>query len=320
MDLFRYWALVAIVLGLLGIATWVGQWLRRQESARVDRRAVEAYNARIQAWWFFGVVLALAVVSREVTVILFGMLSFWALREFVTLTPTRIGDHRALFWVFFFFTPMQFVLVWVDNYGLYSVLIPVYAFLFIAVRAAIAGDYDRFLERIAKVQCGLMICVYCLSFAPAMLYLKIENLSGVNDPYAQYRMLYFFVTIVLFADMLEWAFSRMYGNHIIAEKIDPQLSWEGVLASAGCTAVAGAALAWATPFPHWWQAAAMSLLIALMAAAGSLTMAAIKRDRGELVTGNFVEGHGGVLSRIDSICFAAPVFYHVTRYFFAATA
>ena len=317
MDLFRYWALVATVLGLLGIATWVGQWLRRQESSRVDRRAVEAYNARIQAWWFFGVVLGLAIVWQDITVILFGMLSFWALREFVTLTPTRPGDHRALFWVFFFFTPMQFVLVWVDNYGLYSVLIPVYAFLFIAVRAAISGDYDRFLERIAKVQCGLMICVYCLSFAPAMLYLKIDNLSGVNDPYAQYRTLYFFVTIVLFADMLEWGFSRMYGNHIIAEKIDPQLSWEGVLASAGCTAVAGAALAWATPFPHWWQAAAMSLLIALMAAAGSLTMAAIKRDRGELVTGNFVEGHGGVLSRIDSICFAAPVFYHVTRYFFA---
>jgi phosphatidate cytidylyltransferase len=96
MDLFRYWALVATVLGLLGVATWVGQWLRRQESSRVDRRAVEAYNARIQAWWFFGVVLGLAIVWQDITVILFGMLSFWALREFVTLTPTRPGDHRAL--------------------------------------------------------------------------------------------------------------------------------------------------------------------------------------------------------------------------------
>ncbi len=312
-----YWALVAIVLGLLGVATWVGRYLRTQESLHVDLRAVESYNARIQAWWFFGIVLALAFISHGLTVTLFGILSFWALREFVTLTPTRIGDHRALFWVFFFFTPMQFVLVWFDNYGLYSVLIPVYAFLFIAVRAACSGDYDRFLERIAKVQCGLMICVYCLSFAPAMLYLKLKAEAGVSDPYAQYRMLFFFVTIVLFADLLEWAFSRIYGQHIIAEKIDPQLSWEGVLASAGCAAVAGAALSWATPFPYWWQAAAMSMLIAIMAAAGSLTMAAIKRDRGELVSGNFVEGHGGVLSRIDSICFAAPVFYHVTRYFFA---
>jgi phosphatidate cytidylyltransferase len=313
-----YWALVATVLTMLGVATGVGQWLRRQESSRVDRRAVEAFNARLQAWWFFAGVLALTFVSHGLTVFLFGCLSFWALREFVTLTPTRIGDHRALFWVFFFFTPMQFVLVWFDNYGLYSVLIPVYAFLFIAVRAAISGDFDRFLERIAKVQCGLMICVYCLSFAPALLYLKLQPLAGVDDPYVQNRTLFFFITLVLLADMLEWAFSRIYGQHIIAEKIDPALSWEGVLASAVCTSIAGWALDWATPFPAWWQTAAMSLVIAIMAAAGSLTMAAIKRDRGELVAGNYVEGHGGVLSRIDSLCFAAPVFYHVSRYFFGA--
>ena len=313
-----YLALVATVLTLLGVATAIGQWLRRQDSARVDHRAVESFNSRIQAWWFFGVVLGFAVFSPGLTVVLFGLLSFWALREFVTLTPTRIGDHRALFWVFFFFTPMQFVLVWFDNYGLYSVLIPVYAFLFIAVRAAVSGDFDRFLERIAKVQCGLMICVYCLSFAPAMLYLKLQSPTGADDEYAQVRMLFFFVTIVLLADLLEWSWSRVYGQHIIAERIDAELSWEGVLASAVCTAAAGALLDWAAPFTHWWQTAAMSLLIALMAAAGSLTMAAIKRDRGEVVTGNFVEGHGGVLSRIDSICFAAPVFYHVSRYFFGA--
>ncbi|HYO25212.1 MAG TPA: phosphatidate cytidylyltransferase, partial [Lacipirellulaceae bacterium] len=220
--------------------------------------------------------------------------------------------------VFLFFTPMQFLLVWYDNYGLYSILIPVYAFLFIAVRAAISGDFDRFLERIAKVQCGLMICVYCLSFAPAMLYLQLQSDARGEDPYAKQRMLCFFVTIVLLADLLEWVWSRIYGQHIIAEKIDPQLSWEGVLASAVCVSIAGAALYWATPFSNFWQSAAMSLLIALMAAAGSLAMAAIKRDRGDLVTGAFTEGQGGVLSRIDSICFAAPVFYHVTRYFFAA--
>jgi phosphatidate cytidylyltransferase len=316
--MIRYWALVATVLALLGVATAIGQWLRKQESTRVDRRAVESFNARIQAWWFFAGVLALAFVSHGLTVFLFGCLSFWALREFVTLTPTRIGDHRALFWVFFFFTPMQFVLVWFDNYGLYSVLIPVYAFLFIAVRAAASGDYDRFLERIAKVQCGLMICVYCLSFAPALLYLKLVPPPGIEDAYLQNRTLFFFITIVLLADMLEWAFSRIYGQHIIAEKIDPTLSWEGVLASAVVTSISGVLLDWATPFSNLFQTAAMSLLIAVMAAAGSLTMAAIKRDRGELVTGNFVEGHGGVLSRIDSICFAAPVFYHVSRYFFAA--
>lgn len=307
------WALVGAVVTLLGIATAAGQWLRHRASPAIDRRAVESFNGRIQAWWFFSVVILLAFVWPGLTVLLFALISFWALREFVTLTPTRSGDHRALFWVFFFFTPMQFALVWIDSYEVYTVLIPVGAFLFIAARAAISGDYDRFFERIAKVQCALMICVYCLSFAPALAYLKCKDAADKHDPA---RLLFFFVTVVLASDLLQWGWSRIYSRHIIAEKIDPTTSWEGVLAGAASTAVLGIALDWAAPFPHWWQTAAMSLLIAVMAAAGSLTMGAIKRDRGEIASGNFVEGHGGVLSRIDSICFAAPVFYHVTRYFF----
>lgn len=306
-------ALIGTVLLALGIATFVGQWLRKRESPALDHRAIESFNSRIQAWWFFTVVIVLAFVWPPLTVLLFAAIAFWALREFVTLTPTRMGDHRALFWVFFFFTPMQFLLVYLDKYGLYSVLIPVFAFLFIAARVAVYGDFDRFLERIAKVQCALMICVYCLSFAPALLYLKCEGQSSSRAPAG---MLFFFITIVLASDLLEWFWSRILSRHIIAPKVDPAMSWEGVLAGAASTALLGAILWWAAPFPDWWQTSAMALLIALTGAAGSLTMSAIKRDRGEVSSGNFVEGHGGVLSRIDSICFAAPVFYHVTRYFF----
>ena len=119
------------------------------------------------------------------TVVLFGLISFWALREFITLTPTRLGDHRTLFWVFFLFTPLQYVLVGmgVRQYGLFSVLIPVYAFLFIPARVAMAGDYKRFLERTAKIQAGLMVCVYCLSYAPELLSLRIR-LRGTKRPTA----------------------------------------------------------------------------------------------------------------------------------------
>jgi phosphatidate cytidylyltransferase len=131
-------------------------------------------------------------------------------------------------------------------------------------------------------------------------------------------MLLFFVTIVLCSDLLQWAWSRMYSQHLVAEQVDASRSWEGVIGGALCTAVLGTLLAWAAPFPRWWQTGAMSVLIALMAAAGALTMSAIKRDRGELGGGAFIDGPGGVLSRIDSICFAAPVFYHVSRYFFGA--
>jgi phosphatidate cytidylyltransferase len=313
--MLQNWGLAAAALCLLALATVAGQWLRKHDSAALDRRTVDAFNARVQAWWFFSLLMACGFFSPALTIALFGLLSFWALREFVTLTPTRIGDHRALFWVFFFFTPMQFVLVATDDYGLFSVLIPVYAFLFIAARSALSGDYDRFLERIAKVQCGLMLCVYCLSFAPALLNLRC---LGAEQGAARARLLFFFVTIVLFADLLQWVWSAFYRQHPIAESIDANRSWEGVALGSACAGVLGAALVWATPFPHWYQAAAMSILISLTAAAGSMTMAAVKRDRGELVSGIFVEGHGGVLSRIDAICFAAPVFYHVTRYFFGS--
>jgi len=313
--MIQNWGLVGTVILVLGAATLLGQWLRRQTSTRLDRRSIDAFNSRLEAWWFFGAVMALGFLAPGLTVLLFGLLAFWALREFVTLTPTRIGDHRALFWVFFFFTPMQFLLVYFDNYGLYSVLIPVYAFLFIAARAALSGDYDRFLERIAKIQCSLMICVFCLSFAPALLYLKVRE---VSDESAPARTLFFFVTMVLASDLLQWAWSQIYSQHVIAPAIDSSRSWEGVLVGSACTALLGTALAWAAPFTYWWQTAAMSFLISLTAAAGVLTMAAVKRDRGDLASGAFVEGHGGVLSRIDSLCFAAPVFYHFTRYFFGA--
>jgi phosphatidate cytidylyltransferase len=311
------WALLLTVAALLAVATLIGQWLTRQSTLGLDKRSVDSFNSRVQAWWASSILMGVAFVFPKLTVVLFGLLSFWALREFITLTPTRMGDHRALFWVFFFFTPMQFVLVASENYSFYSILIPVYAFLFIAARVAVSGDSTRFLERVANIQFGLLVCVYCLSFAPALLFLKCKGVAE-EDTTAGARMLLFFVTIVLFSELLQFICGRLFGKHVIADSIDQMRTWEGVLAGGAATAVAGITLYWATPFPHWWQAGAMSVLIALMASAGALTMAAIKRDRGQVGAGTLTDGQGGVLRRIDAICFAAPVFYHVTSYFFGA--
>ncbi|MCG8449881.1 MAG: phosphatidate cytidylyltransferase [Pirellulales bacterium] len=313
--MIKDWALLATVLALLTAATFAGQWLRRQDSLELDLSTVKAFNNRVQAWWFFSIVLGLAFFLPTLTVVLFALLSASALREFITLTPTRAGDHRALFWIFLFFTPMQFVLVAYDYYAFYSILIPVYAFLFIAARVAISGDFERYLDRVARIQFGLLICVYCLSFAPALLFLECREMDG---DYANARLLFFFITMVLFSELLQFVGSRLFGKHVIVPAIDDTRTWEGVLGGAVATAVMGLTLYWATPFTAWWQSGAMSFLIALMASAGALTMAAIKRDRGEVVSGTHSEGYSGVLNRIDAVCFAAPVFYHVTSYFFAA--
>ncbi len=303
------WALAATVVGLLGAATLVGRLLTRMHHLGLNPVAVESFNSRLRAWWTICSFMAVAFVSKSLTVAMFGVVSFQALREFITLTPTRPGDHRALFWVFFFFTPLQYLLVGMDYYNVYSILIPVYAFLFIPLRVAIAGDAKRFLERVAKIQCALLVCVYCLSYAPALLYLDAPGLDDAKRA----RLLFFFVVITIVSEAVQFVWSRLYGRHVIAPDINATRTWEGLLGGSATTALIGMALYWATPYTELWHAALVSMLVAVMGFAGAMTMSAIKRDRGVSDFGTLVEGHGGVLDRIDAICFAAPVFYHVSK-------
>jgi phosphatidate cytidylyltransferase len=308
----RDWLLAAVVVGLLGTATVVGQIVQRQPHLGLNAAALTTFNRRVRVWWIFYALLLVAFFSPALTVAIFGLMSFEALREFITLTPTRRADHRALFWTLIFFTPMQYIFVAYNYYALYSIFIPVYAFLFIPARVAMAGDYKRFLERVAKIQSGLLICVYCLSFAPALLYLDIADATIGAKP----RLLFFFVTMALLSEAFQFIWSQLYGRHVIAPTINATRTWEGLVGGSASTALAGMVLWWATPFPQLWQAAFMAMVVAIMGFAGAMTMSAIKRDRGVRDYGTLVEGHGGVLDRIDAICFAAPVFYHITRQIF----
>jgi len=307
----RDWLLAAVVVALLGTATAVGQIVQRQPHLGLNAAAIATFNRRVRSWWIICALLAVAFVSPKLTVALFGLMSFWALREFITLTPTRLSDHRALFWVFFIFTPLQYVAVAYNNYAFYSIWIPVYAFLFIPARIAIAGDFKRFLERVAKIQSGLLICVYCLSFAPALLNLSLPGKDGIEDTQAPARLLFFFITMALLSEAFQFVWSQLYGRHVIAPAINESRTWEGLVGGSASSALAGMMLYWATPY-NIWQAAFMSMIVAVMGFAGAMTMSAIKRDRGVRDYGTLVEGHGGVLDRIDAICFAAPVFYQVT--------
>ena len=306
--------LVGGVLILLGAATAFVQALRSRADTGINTALLETFRLRVHAWWVLCSILAAAFfIWQSATVVLFGLMAFWALREFITLTPTRPGDHRTLFLVFFLIVPLQFVLVGMKEYPFYSTAIPVYAFLFIPALIAMSGDFKRFLERMAKIQVGLLICVYCLSYAPALLTLKLPDNAGAG---ASPRLLFFFVLMTQLSDALQFAWAQIPSKHLIAPTINPTKTWEGLLGGTASVTLIGAVLWWATPFQgsSWWMAAAMSMVIALMGFAGGLTLSAIKRDRGVRDYGTLVEGHGGVLDRIDSICFAAPVFFHFTLY------
>lgn len=300
------------VIGLLTIGSIVGFALARRPLSESGRRTVDNLNARMRAWWGIATLFALALWTGPLgATVLFGLTSFLALREFITLTPTRLGDHRALFWAFFCVTPMQSLLLYYQWYNLFTIFIPVYVFLLLPIRAAMAGENEQFLERAAKIQWGLMICVYCFSHAPAILtMLTVPNYVGQNG-----KLLFFFVLICQLSDVLQYVFGKLMGRHAVAPKVSPNKTWEGLIGGVGTTVMIGAALWWATPFSPW-QSALMSLAICTMGFGGGLVMSAIKRDRGVKDWGQTLPGHGGVLDRIDSLCFAAPVFFHLTRYCF----
>jgi phosphatidate cytidylyltransferase len=310
LDNETYW-LVGGVLALLLLATLLGQWLRLRVKSEGGQKTIANLNARTKAWWFMVIIFLLAMATGTIgSVILFGLTSFLALREFITLTPTQQGDHRTLFWVFFIITPLQYWLVAADWYELFIILIPVYAFLFVPLRSAVTGDCVGFLERAAKIQWGLMVCVYCVSHAPALLFLKIPGYEDENG-----KLLFYFVLIVQISDVLQYVWGKTVGRRKIAPLVSPNKTWGGFLGGVATATLIGAGLWWATPFTPW-QSAGMSLAITFMGFAGGLVMSAIKRDRGVKDYGTLIEGHGGVMDRIDSICFAAPVFFHLTRYFF----
>jgi phosphatidate cytidylyltransferase len=303
--------LLCVIAVLLAMGTLTGQVLKRTLHSDGARKTVDNLNARVAAWWAITAIFAAAVAAGSTGAnLLFAAISFLALREFITLTPTRAGDHRSLFWAFFVVLPLQYVLLGVQWYGLFSIFIPVYAFLLMSIRAAAAGQTEGFLERTAKIQWGLMICVFCVSHAPALLTLRIDGYDTATG-----GLLLYFVLVCELSDVLQYVFGKLFGRHQVAPTVSPGKTWEGLIGGVLATIAIGAGLWWATPFTPW-QSLGMSAAICLMGFGGGLVMSAIKRDRGVKDWGDAIAGHGGLLDRIDSLCFAAPVFFHLTRYYF----
>lgn len=304
-------ALLAGILGLLVLASAIGWVLGQRVQAEAGQAVVANLNARVRAWWVMTAVFAAALATGGIgSVILFGLTSFIALREFITLTPTRRADHRTLFWAFFVFVPVQYWLVATQWYGLFVIFIPVYAFLFVPVRSVLAGDTEDFLARTAKIQWGLMVAVYCVSHAPALLMLDIPGYAGENA-----KLLLYLIVVVQLSDVLQYVFGKTLGRHKIVPKVSPNKTWEGTVGGIATATLIGTALWWVTPFSPW-EAAGIALVVNLAGFAGGLCMSAIKRDRGIKDFGSLIQGHGGVLDRIDSLCFAAPLFFHLVRYLY----
>ncbi len=307
-----YWVMGG-VLALLLIASLIGALLALKVRTEAGRAVVQNLNSRIRAWWVMIAIFAVAFyVGKDTTVVLFAATSFFALREFVTLTPTRRADHVPLFLAFFVLIPVQYLLIGDSWYGLFAIFIPVYAFLLLPAFAAGAGDTEGFLERTAKIQWAVMITVYCVSYAPALLLLHLKSYDGQNA-----LLIFYLLLVAQLSDVLQYVCGKLFGKTKIAPVVSPSKTVEGFVGGGVAAALIGGAMWWITPFSPL-QSLGMSAIIVLTGFLGGLSLSAVKRSLGAKDWGSMIEGHGGMLDRIDSISFAAPIFFHLTRYFFSA--
>lgn len=298
------------IAAVLVVASAIGFLLTRRLGA--DNPVIENLNQRIKAWWVMVALVGLTfVLGKTAIIVLYALVSFFALREFMTLLPTRRADHWALAALFFAVLPLQYWLVHEDRYGIYSIFIPAYAFLFLPITAVMRGDTAGFMRRVAEVQWAAMVCVYCISYVPALLYLRIPGYEGRN-----LLLIAFLVLVVQSSDVLQYVWGKLLGRRKIASAVSPSKTIEGFVGGVVSATLLGAALFWVTPFTPL-QAMAMAFVIALMGFFGGLVMSGVKRDLGVKDWGRMIEGHGGMLDRFDSVIFAAPIFFHLTRFWWS---
>lgn len=299
--------------GILVLASVVGWLLARRYSPDGANATIENLNDRIRSWWIMVLCLSLAMLGGKTGVtLLFLLCSFAALREFLTLTNAIRADHWSLVCAFFVVLPIQYYTIWIGWYGLFSIFIPVYVFLLLPIISALRGETRNFLIRVAEVQWALMICVFCASHVPALLTLKLQNFEGRNV-----LLIAFLVVVVQLSDVLQYVWGKLIGRHKIAPNLSPSKTVEGFIGGSLSATLIGALLWWMTPF-SMWQAGLMAFIITLMGFFGGLVMSAIKRDRGIKDWGRAIAGHGGFIDRLDSVVFSAPIFFHLTRYFWSA--
>ena len=312
-------AMFIIVFGFLAIASAVIVLLsiRDQPQGAVGdarRQVLARADVILRSSWFMVIVFWIGWLSGEtVATVLFGLVSFFALREFLTLSPTRRGDHRSLVLAFFVVLPLQYALVVTRHFDLFTVFIPVYVFLAIPVVSALANDPQRFLERNAKLQWGIMVCIYGMSHVPALLLLDFPGYDNRNA-----FLVFFLVLVVQVCMVVQYIAAHRLKRPASAPAISRSFNWTSWWIGVMVASLVGGLLAGITPFQPG-QALALSFVACVAGSLGHLVMKAIKRDRGIPDWGSegaSVTGAGGLLDRVDALCFAAPVFFHSVRWYF----
>jgi phosphatidate cytidylyltransferase len=300
------WRMALLVLALLIVASVAAAILRR--TTQSDRYS--ELTDRIRSWWIMSAIFFASIaVSSVVSIAFFAFMSYWAMKEYVTLLPTRPADHRALF-LAFLAIPVQYYWVAIGWYGMFIIFIPVYMFLFLPIRQFLSRELKGFTNSTAQIQWGLMLFVFCLSHMAFLLRLRAVPGTEVSGR----TLLLFLVFLVELSDVMQYVWGKLLGRHPILPQVSPKKTWEGFILGIASTAAAALGLRFLTPFGIL-ETIGVALLITIAGFCGGAVMSALKRDFGVKDFGGLIPGHGGMLDRVDSLCYAAPVFLHYVRYF-----
>lgn len=303
---------LASVIIVLGLATLIGSYVARHAETGGETEL----ELRIRSWWWLVLLIAGALaLGRMPALIFFAIVSFLALKEYLTIIPTRRADRVALFMAYLAI-PIQTWLIATEHYGIFIIFVPVYMFLLLPSVMVIRGQTEGFLAAAGTLHWGMMTTVYTLGHIAYLLMLP-HGQHGIADGAALVVAL---LVLTEANDVAQYVWGKTFGRHKIIPKVSPNKTWEGFLGGLVTTALLSLVL---LPIltPHGgWLALGCGVLVAVAGFFGDVTVSAVKRDLRRKDAGTLIPGHGGILDRVDSLIFTAPLFFHVTRWFHYAGA
>jgi phosphatidate cytidylyltransferase len=268
-------------------------------------------SQRIRSWWIMaGFFFASLVIHPATSILMFVFMSFLALKEYFTLIHTRIEDHRVLFWAFLAI-PIQYWWVKIHWTPMFLIFIPIYMFLFIPARLLITGKTTGIVESMAKIHWGLVAFVFCISHVAFLLTMPTTSII----PGGGKALVLYLVFLTEINDIAQYIWGKIFGNRPIAPSISPKKTCAGFYGGVITTTILALLLRFLSGF-NFPTALASGLLISLSGFLGDLVISAIKRDIGVKDSSQLIPGHGGILDRIDSLTYTAPLFFHFVGYLF----
>lgn len=299
-----FWTMSAVISALI-VATITSAWLSHRQPEKDHSELI----LRVKSWWWMiGLVFACLMAGKTATLCFFAFLSFLALKEFLSIVPTRQVDRRLIF-LCYLAIPLQYYWVHIAWYGMFIIFVPVIVFLLSQMFMALAGHTQGFIKASGIIHWALMLTVFCISHMAYVLALPTQNLQAGNIG----LILYLLITTQL-NDIAQYCWGKLFGKHKITPQVSPNKTWEGFVGGLLTTTVVGTILASFLTSLNLWQAALISLLIAFGGFIGDLVISSIKRDLAIKDTGTLIPGHGGILDRMDSLIFTAPTFFHCIYY------